>query len=250
MDSEKSTILTCTFCGKELSKDEMVRYRGALACRDCALAQKPIEDFNERPFFLLAAIGTLVGLFVVIISAIEALTFVPMQFDFYIPHMAFYFGGMAIALLLQSFGVYALNRAEIHSVAIITALATIIASIAQAVALLDLVMNGPYYIFESITYTKGFMYYSYTTVSYSLFTIAVGLAILFEFTRAKLDNTSIAAGGLYLMGGSLGAFGYLWPPLGFLHILMYIVAFLFFFTRKDIVEEEPIETLDYRAINE
>jgi hypothetical protein len=172
-----------------------------------------------------------------------------MQFDFYIPQMMFYFSGISIALFLQSFGVYALNRTHLHSVAIITALATFVAGIAQVVAIWDLVTNGPYYFINTVRYTKGFLYYSYTTATYALFSVAVGLGILFLLTRTKLDNTSIAAGALYLVGGSLGVFGFLWPPVGFLHILMYVVAFLFFFTRKEMTEKEPVETLDYKAID-
>jgi len=249
MGSEKSSILTCSFCGKELSKAEMVRYRGALACRTCAQAQEPVKDFKEQPFFLLAALGTLIGLIVVTVSVIEALKFVPMQFDFYIPQMMFYFSGISIALFLQAFGVYALNRANLHSVAIITTLATLLAGIAQIAAIWDLVTNGPYYFINSVRFTKGFLYYSYTTAAYALFSIAVGLGILFLLTMVRLDNTSIAAGGLYLVGGSVGVFGFLWPPFGFLHILMYSVAFIFFFTRKESIEKQPIETLDYKTID-
>jgi hypothetical protein len=250
MGNETSSILTCTFCGKDLSKDEIVRYRGALSCKTCAQAQEPVKDFNERPFFLLAALGTLIGLFVVTVSVIDALSFYPMQFDFYVPQLGFYFSGIFFALILQGFGVYALNRTDLHSVAIITSLATVIAAVAQIVAIWDLATNGPYYVFNSVTYTKGFVYYSYATAAYTLFAIAVGLGILFMLTKTKLENTSIAAGGLYLVGGSLGVFGFLWPPFGFLHILMYAVAFVFFFTRKEIVEKEPIETLDYKTVEE
>ncbi len=250
MGDESSDILTCIFCGKELGKEDIVRYEGALAHRTCALSQEQVKDFKERPFFLLAALGTLIGLFVVTISVIEALTFTPMQFDFYIPHMTFYFSGISIALILQGFGVYALNRTYLYSVAIITALVTFVAGFVQILAVLDLVTNGPFYVFDNISYVKGFTYYSYTSVAYVLFSIAVGLGILLLLSRIKLDNTSIAAGVLYLVGGSLGVFGYLLPPFGFLHIMMYAVAFLFFFTRKEIVEMEPIETLDYKHLND
>jgi hypothetical protein len=250
MGNEKSKLLTCTFCGKEFDKSEMVRYRGALSCKTCAYSQEPVEDFNERPFFLIASIGTLIGLFVVTVTVVEAFNFTPMQVDFYTPDMGFYFGGMAIALVLQGFGVYALNRSGILAIAIIGALAAFVSAIAQIVALWDLMTNGPYYVISDVTLRKGFGYYSYTTTTYIIFSFAVGLGILLLMAQAKLDNTSIAAGALYLIGGTLGIFGYLWPPVGFLHILMYVVAFMFFFTRKNIIEKEPIETLDYKTIRE
>ena len=233
-----------------MSKSEIVRYRGALSCRDCAQAQEPIKQFNGRPFFLLAAIGTLVGLFVVTVTAVQALSFVPMQIDLYFPHMTFYFGGMAIALVLQGLGVYALNRSHIYALGIIGALTAFVSAIAQVIAIWDLVANGPYYMIGTNTFTKGFGYYSYSAVTYTLFSLAVGLGILLLIGRTNLDKTSLVAGAMYLVGGSLGAYGFLWPPMGFLHILMYAAAFMFFYTWKDIIEQKPVETLDYKPVSE
>ena len=248
MGDEKQSILTCIFCGKELSKSEMVRYRGAISCKDCAKSQEPVKDFKERPFFLLASIGTLIGLFVVTVTVAQVFSFVPMQIDLYIPNMTFYFGGLAIALILQGFGVYALNRSQIQSVGILGALTAFVSAIAQIIAIWDLAIDGPYYVIGSTTFTKGFGYYSYTTVTYTLFSLAVGIGILLLIGNVKLDNTSVVAGAMYLVGGSIGAFGYVWPPMGVLHIFMYVAAFVFFFTRKEIVEKDPVESLDYKSV--
>jgi len=241
-------MLSCIFCGKELDKSNAMRYQGAIACSECILAQKHQEDFKERPFFISGSLGALVGLFVVTIGVLYALVFIPTQMDLYIPPLMFYFCGMAISVLFQGFGFYALNREHIHAVGVaclITALASVVT---QIIAILDLILNGPIYEIEGVIYTKGFGYYSSTVSTYSLFTIAVGLGAILYFGRTKEENVTIVLGAIYLIGGSMGSFAFLWPPVGFIHIFMYIVAILFFITRTEIVVRGPVETIDYQAV--
>lgn len=249
MGSEIETILRCTFCGKGLSKTESVRYRGALSCNECAQAQEPFKDFRERPFFILGAFGTLIGLFVVTLTVLQALTYILLMWS-YAPPLIFYFGGLAVALVLQGFGVYALNQSEIPIAGKIGALVAFVSAFAQSVAIWDLIVDGPFYIIDNQTFTKGFGYYPFTVVSYTLFSLIVGLGILLQIGRTRIDNTTIVAGSMYLVGGSIGAFSYSWPPVGFLHIFMYAAAFFFFFTKKEFIEKDPIETLDYKTVNE
>ena len=250
MSNEKPTGLTCIFCGKELSKSDAVRYRGAISCRECALAQEPFKDFKEKPFFLLASVGAIIGLFVVTMTVLHALIFAPMEMGFYVPPMMFYFSGIAIALVLQSFGIYALNRSYIYTASVVGVLVTVASALAQVLAIFDLIVDGPYYVIDSQVFAKGFGYFSYVTISYTLFSFAVGLGILLHIGRTRIDNVTVLTGAMFLLGGSLGSFSYIWPPVGFLHIIMYAVAFLFFFTKEELLEEEPIETLDYKVVKD
>lgn len=59
---EKKTVVRCTFCGEPLKRDDMVRYRGAVACRQCAEdAKKQQERFTSPVFFTVGGIGALIA---------------------------------------------------------------------------------------------------------------------------------------------------------------------------------------------
>ena len=248
VDREKAKLVSCIFCGKELDASTAMRYQGAIACNECILAQKPKGSFEERPFFIIGALGALIGLFEVTIGVLYALVFTPVMFDFYIPPMTFYYCGMTVSVLLQGLGFYALNRELIPAASIACLLTALVSVITQILAIWDLIIGGPYYEIEGMILTKGFGYYSLTVTMYALFTLTVGLSIILYVGQTKIENVTVAASGMYLIGASFGSLGFLWPPVGFIHVLMYIAAILFFFTRTDIVMKGPVETLDYQIV--
>jgi phosphotransferase system glucose/maltose/N-acetylglucosamine-specific IIC component len=95
---------------------------------------------------------------------------------------------------------------------------------------------------------KGYVYYGWAVILYILFLGVAGIGIMLYVGRTKIQNTTVAAVGLYLLMAGLVPFGYTMPPVGFVHALLYAVAFVFFFTREDTVEREPVETLDYSNV--
>jgi hypothetical protein len=248
VDREEPKLLSCIFCGKELDKSNAMRYQGAIACKECILAQKPQEDFKERPFFIIGALGAVVGLFEVTIAVFSALSFTPLQGDLYIPLLMFYFGGMTFAVLFQGIGFYGLNCEYIPIAGIACILTALASAVTQIAAIWDLIVAGPYYEIEGEIYTKGFGYYSLAISMYALFTLVVGLSVILYIGQTKLENVILVTGVMYLIGGFIGSLGALWPPVGFLHIFMYIIATLFFFTRTELVTRGPIETLGYQTV--
>ncbi len=62
MNQEDSPSVKCIFCGRPLTRDEMVRYRGAIACRECADAAKSEQESYANPaFFIVGGIGALIA---------------------------------------------------------------------------------------------------------------------------------------------------------------------------------------------
>lgn len=244
-EGEKEKIAKCIFCGKELEKSEIVRYKGALSCRSCAESQEPVHDLREGPLFKLAGIGSLIGLFVVMYAMVHLLRFVPLYAEDYVPPLEIYFTGMIICVGLQSLGFFALNKTYNQAAAIIVSVLGILTVITYTYGLLDIVGNGYYYVVDEFTFVKSYTYYPAIYTTYSLFTLAAGLAVLLFVSNTRTENISMLCAVLYLVIGSVGAFGYISPPVGFIHILLYAAAFGFFVTRKEILEEEPVKTIDY-----
>ncbi len=71
--SENKSVLRCVFCGKHLDPDQIVRFRGAISCEECAkkaeaehpLKRSPLWFWLAVPGALIAAIGSMLCLKVV-----------------------------------------------------------------------------------------------------------------------------------------------------------------------------------------
>lgn len=244
--TEKGSEIRCVFCNRELSKEETVRYRGAISCRECALSQKQVRHQVARPFFLLASIGCIIGLLTVEFNMVYDLMYRQVLLFMYSPPLPLYFAGLSIAVILQSLGFYAINRPINRNVGIEVAVIGLVTALLQIASVMDIIVNGPFVMIEEVLYPKDFTnYFSTTHLVYSLFMLAAGLSILVEIGRTRIQNIAIAAGALYLASGATLASVYIWPSIGFIHILMYVVAFVFFITQRDTPEEKPITTLGY-----
>lgn len=248
IEGEKDTTVKCVFCGKELDKDTMVRYRGALACRNCAKEKGPTRQFNERPFYILAAIGCIVAIPTILYTVMHGLILGPLP-GTYSPPMAVYFGGFVISIPFQALGFLALNKTELPKVAILTTILSLGLMAIQAWSLYDFVVNGPTYLVETTVHPKDFTYYSLATVTYTLFMATAAGAILIGYGRTNLNNPAVAAGGMYLLGSGTNLFIQILPTVGFFHVFIYAVAFVFFMTRQDVREPDSIASVDYKPMD-
>ncbi len=244
--AEKKSEVKCIFCHKELSGEQIVRYRGAISCRECALSQEQTPRLRARPVFLLASIGCIIGLLTVEFNMLYDLMYRQVLLSSYIPPLPAYLAGLSIAVILQSFGFYAFNKPFNKRVGIMVASVGFITALLQIFSVMEIIVNGPFIVTEETLYPKDFTnYFSTTHLVYSLFVLVAGLSIVVEIGRTKIQNIAIAAGVLYIASGVMGASAYIWLPVGLLHILMYATAFVFFITRKEAPEEQPITTLEY-----
>lgn len=248
IDSEQETTLKCIFCGKELEKHEIIRYKGALACRDCAHEKGPTKQFNERPFYIIAGLGCIIPIPAILYTVMHGLMFAPLP-GLYSPPLAVYFGAFVISIPLQALGLFALNKTELPRVAILTTVIAIVLTIIQAQALYDFVVLGPTYLGESVILAKDFVYYSLAMVTYTLFMVTAGGAILFGLGRTRLDNPAIAAAGMYILGSGTNLFHQLIPAVGFVHVFIYAVAFVFFMTRENVKEPDAIASVGYQPMD-
>lgn len=231
-----------------MSPAEAVRYRGALSCKDCALSQKPVKEFNETPYYSLASFGCLVGLIATLYAMLHALQYAHQGPSIYVPPLVIYLGALFISVPLQSLGLLALNRVDLPKVAAVSFIVGILATAILVASLYDWLTTGPYYLVEEVVLIKDYYYYGWANFMYVLFIFTAGAGILLYVGRISIENSAIATAGLYFLAGGLNPFGYVLPPVGPVHSLLYAVAFIFFFTRKEVNERQPVETLDYRTV--
>lgn len=244
--AEEKNEIRCVFCDRKLSREEVVRYRGAISCRECASSQEQTPHMAARPFFLLASIGCIIGLMTVEFNLIYDLMYRQVLLSSYIPPLPLYFTGLSIAVILQSLGFYAMNKPINKNVGILVVIVGLLVALLQIFSVMDIFVNGPFVMIEEVLIPKDFTnYFSTTHLVYSIFVLAAGLSILVEIGHTRIENTAIAAGALYLVSGVTVASAYIWPAVGFLHIVMYAVAFVYFITRRETPEEKPITTLGY-----
>ncbi|MHA1768309.1 MAG: hypothetical protein ACTSV3_00450 [Candidatus Thorarchaeota archaeon] len=246
-EGDQESILKCVFCGKRISADEAVRYRGALACRECALAQEKTKQFNERPYSILAGIGCVIVIPTILLMTMHGLMYAPTPG--YVPPLMIFLGGFAISLPLQAAGLFALNRVELPRVAIITVIVALLTTVSMALAVYDLAANGPTYVVESIVYVKQLTYYSDTMGLYILFCLVAAIGVLLGYSRTRMDNPAIAAGGGYLIASGINIFHPVLPTVGFVHVAIYAILFVFFMTREDIVDPEARTTVAYEPLD-
>ncbi len=242
-DESNDIDVKCIFCGKELEQHEMVRFRGAITCRECAEKQKPLSNPTTKPFLYLAGVGCLVGMVNFLYFTIHGYLFAHSSGSAYIQPLVAYYAGMTITLVLFSLGLYAINRIHLKIAAVIGMLTALFASAISALSLIDLVTTGPYYIVESITYTRDITYYPNVIAAYSLFGLVAGLSILLHMANIKTENIPLASAGLFLISAALVMTSWAVLYASFIHVLAYAVTFVFFVTRKQIFEEEPIKPL-------
>ncbi|MCK4567060.1 MAG: hypothetical protein KAU48_07100 [Candidatus Thorarchaeota archaeon] len=242
-DENNDIDVKCVFCGKELEQHEMVRFRGAISCRECAEKQKPLSNPIAKPFLYLAGVGCLVGMVNFLYFTIHGYLLTPIYLSAYIQPLVPYYTGMIITLVLFSLGLYYINRIHLHVASIIGMLTALIAASISALALIDFVTTGPYYIVESITYTKMITYYPNAIAAYSIFGFVAGLSILLHMANIKTENIPLASAGLFLLSAALVMTSWTLLYASFIHVLAYAVTFVFFVTRKPIFEEEPIKPL-------
>ena len=244
--TEEKSEIRCVFCNRKLSREEIVRYRGVISCRECARSQRQIPSQAARPFFLLASIGCIVGLMTVEFNMLYDLMHRQVLLPSYIPPLPMYFAGLSIAVILQSLGFYAINRPINRNVGIEVAVVGLVTALLQIVSVMDIIVNGPFVMIEEVLYPKDFTnYFSTTHLVYSLFMLAAGLSILVEIGRTGIENVAIAAGALYIASGVTVASVYIWPAVGLVHILMYVVVFVYFISRRETPVEKTITTWGY-----
>jgi hypothetical protein len=122
-------------------------------------------------------------------------------------------------------------------------LTALLAASMSAIAGIDFITTGPYYVYNSITYTKTLNYYPTTLATYSLFALVAAISILLHLSVIKEENISIASAGLFLISATVAMTSWTWIIAGFVHAVTYAVTFGFFVTRKRRFEEEPIMPL-------
>ena len=114
-EDENNTVeIKCIFCEKELEQHEMVRFKGAISCRECAEKQKPLSNPIAKPFLYLAGVGCLVGMVNFLYFTIHGYLLTPIYLSAYIQPLVPYYSGMIITLVLFSLGLYYINRIHLH----------------------------------------------------------------------------------------------------------------------------------------
>ena len=239
----KDTEIKCIFCEKNLERSEMVRYRGAISCRECAEKQEPSSNPIIRPFVYLAAFGCLIGMLNFIYFTFHVLLFSQIDPATYIQPLVPFFGGMVVILVLIAMGLYAINRVHLYVASIIGMLTALLAAALSAWALYDFATAGPYFILETVTYTKTLNYYPTVLAFYSLFALVAALAILMHMTNIKTEYVSVVAAALFLISATMIMSNWTLIISGFLNVLTYAVAFGFFVTRRRVYEEDAIQHL-------
>jgi hypothetical protein len=250
MDTEtaRQSSLKCVFCGKEINPEAAVRYRGALACPECAASHREVKQFNETPFYYAASIGCLVGLVNVLYAMMHALQYAWLGPTIYQPPLELYIALFTISVPLQALGLYALHRLELHKVGTVALLVGLITTLTLVVALFDLITTGPAYTLNETLFFKSFNYYASASALYALFMLVAGLEIILYIGRTKIENWTLAAAAMYLVGGGTAPFSYVVPPFGIVHSITYALAFIYFFTRRRSIVPEPIETVEYQPM--
>ncbi len=249
-DSGDKADLKCIFCGKTISAKEAVRYSGALSCNDCAMKQEPVRQFNERPYYIAAAIGCLLGVLAMAYATVHAALYAQVGLSYYYPPLDLYFISLIVAVPLQSLGLYALNHSEPKRASLLFPVLGLFACIVFGLSLADFLIAGPSYVTEGHidVFAKGYSYYPSVGTVLVLFYLGAGCSILLETGRSKIEYRSVAAGGLYLLASGLLLFPLALPPVGFIHSTMYFTALLFFSTKRDVREPQPLETLGYTPV--
>lgn len=233
----------CIFCQKDLERSEMVRYRGAISCKECAEKKNSGSKPISKTFFYLAGIGSLIGMVTFIFFSFNVHLFSLINPESYIQPVVPFFGGMLITIALISLGLYAINRIHLFVASIVSVLTCVIAAVSSALAVFDFVVDGPYYAVEAVIYIKTVTYYSMTLGTFSLFTIVAGLAILLHMANIRTEYLSIASASLFLLASIFIVPILGWLVTGIVNAIVYTVAFAFFMTRRRVYEEEPIQPL-------
>ena len=221
----------------------MVRYRGAISCRDCAEKQKISSNPTLKPFFFLAGIGCLIGMLTFVYFILHVLYFSSIHPESYIQPLVPFFGGMTITIVLITLGLYAINRVDLIAASIASIIFGLFAAISNALAVYDFITTGPYFVIGNTTYTKNIGYYPMALASYSLFALIAALAILLYMTNTKTDNLSLASIGLLLLSSVIAVSNSYWIIAGPINVVVFAVLFAFFMTRRRAYEEGPIQPL-------
>ena len=241
-NNNDNIVIKCIFCDKELESSEMVRFRGAISCRDCAEKQKKGSKLPSTPFFYLAGIGCLIGIVNFVYFTFHGLIYLPGNVTSYIHPLTSYFAGMTMTLVLISFGLYMITRDNLRIAGFIGMLTALLAASTSALALFDFTAMGPYFVVESITYTKTLNYYPTALTTYSLFALVAAIVILLHMTDFKTENVSIASAGFFFISASVAMTAWTWYLAGLIHAFTYALTFAFFVTRERLIEEEPIQS--------
>lgn len=240
-NDDNDVEIKCIFCGKDLDdRREMVRFRGAIACKECAEKQEPTSSSAMKPFVYLAGIGSFIGMLTFMLFTLRGLLFASLD---YIEPVDLFFTGMMTTFVAIAFGLYAINRIHFHIASIIGMVTALIAAIFSGLAVLDFVTNGPYFVVEEITYTKTIYYYPATLPTFTIFFVVVALSILMHMTNTKTEYVSIASAGMMFVSAGMALFSWGWFLPGFVTAFAFALTFVFFVSRKRIFEEEDIQPL-------
>jgi len=235
--------IKCSFCERTLERSEIVRYRGAISCRECAEKKSTQSKPMIKPFVYLAGIGCLIGMLTFIYFTLDVTLYSQVFSESYIQPLVPFYAGMTATIVLVSLGLYAINRVHLFQASIVGVLMGILAASSSAMALYDFVTLGPYFVIEEITFTKTIYYYPTVLATYSLFVIVAALSILLHMANIKTETVSIASVALFLLSASIVMSIWTWIIAGALNTLTYAVAFGFFVSRKSVYDEEPIQPL-------
>jgi hypothetical protein len=158
-NNSNDLVIKCSFCDRELERSEMVRYRGAISCRDCAEKQEPVSNPILRPFVYFAGIGCLIGMLNFIFFTGNYTLYALVYPASYIQPLGPFFAGLTVTVILLAVGLYAINRVYFYIGSLISVLFGILAAASSAFALYDFIVAGPYYEIEGTIHTKTIGYY-------------------------------------------------------------------------------------------
>jgi len=235
--------IKCSFCERTLERSEIVRYRGAISCRECAEKNSTQSNPMIKPLVYLAGIGCLIGMLTFIYFTLNVTLYSQVYPESYIQPLVPFYAGLTLTVVLVSLGLYAINRVQLFQASIVGVLMGILAASSSAMALYDFVTTGPYFVIDEITITKTIFYYPTVLATYSLFVIVTALAILLHMANTKTETVSIASAALFLLSSSIVMSIWTMIVAGAVNTLAYAVVFGFFVSRRSIYDEEPIQPL-------
>ncbi len=179
----------CTYCGKALQREEMVRYRGLISCKKCAVEAQESDRQKiayYRHWFTLGAVGSLVGVFIA--------TFIQWRrILFFTPDIAFVI--LAAVILMQVFAVYGLYLVSDQSIVLAPIVAGLFTFFALILEYLLITILIPVSEIERPIITGS-------QIGIVAFFILTGLVVLLTRQHFKNESLTAGSGALYLAVGS------------------------------------------------
>ncbi|MHA2140311.1 MAG: hypothetical protein ACXADC_05345 [Candidatus Thorarchaeota archaeon] len=189
--SEASELIkvNCTYCGKILLREEMVRYRGAISCRSCAIEAQERDKqkiAHYQRWFTFGAVGSLVGVFIATFIQWSGILFFTPEISYVV---------LAAVILMQVFAVYGLYLISDQSIV----LASIVAG-----GFTFLTLISEYIIFPILIPIAEIdnAIITGSQIGMVAFFIITGLVILLTRQHFESESLTAGSGALYLTVGS------------------------------------------------